>query len=397
MRQVFIFLCLIFCNIPTFVQAQYPTDSAKVYLITASPGKYTYSVFGHSALRVLNPSLGYDYVYNWGTFDFDTENFYLKFGTGKLMYFLSVADYQDFLHAYFSMGQAIYLQKINLNNKDKFNLINNLRINDTEENRYFRYDFFRDNCATRIRDIIEKSVEGKIVYDNAYVSERESFRRLVGDYLRNQPWTYLGLNLIMGKSADSIAFIRDYMFLPGHLANLFTSATIVGTNGTAKLTNAPIELFPSKIVIKEASKITGPVAVFVFLFVIVLALTVWEYRSKHYYKGVDIFLFLVTGMLGLLITWLWGWSLHITLHNNMHILWASPLNFIAALALIFMSTKSVIRYYFGFYALSLLVFIPVSFFITQELPAATYFIMGVMIVRASHLFLRRKLQNSIVK
>ncbi len=388
MRFIKIFLLLIFIGLAT-VKAQYPTDSAKVYLITASPGEETYSIFGHSALRVKDKMQGYDYVFNWGTFDFDTENFYLKFSTGKLMYFLSISEYPDFLNNYRRSGQAIYLQKLNLSNKEKSVLISNLEINNREENKYFRYDFFRDNCATRIRDIIVKSMDGKVVFDSGYAPKPESIRKLFGEHLENEPWTYLGLNLIMGKSTDSIASLSDYMYLPLHLKNLFESANVVSNEGAKKLTDAPVELFPTTIVLVKPSFISTPFAICLFLFLAVLLFSIWEYLRNRYYKAIDIFLFLITGLLGLLITWLWGSSLHIYLHNNLHIIWASPLNFFAALALIFNPFKSWLRYYFAAYALSVLLLIPISFFAIQEFAVPVYFLMGIMMVRAIRIYLNK--------
>lgn len=386
MRKLIFVLLSLFCVLPA-VKAQYPTDSAEVYLITASPGEQTYAIFGHSALRVFDKMQMYDVVFNYGTFDFSTENFYWKFGTGKLMYYLSISDYTTFLENYFQNGQAIYLQELNLTNKDKNNLLNNLQVNYSGNNKFFRYDFFRDNCATRIRDIVAKSIEGKVTFDSTYVTQRESFRRLFGDYLKNQPWTFFGLNLLMGRSTDSIASISDYMYLPGHLQNLFTTAKVITPEGNRQLTKAPEQLFPSQIVVKKPSVFTSPVFVCMLIFLAVMAFTIWEYRTKRYFKSVDVFFFLVTGILGLVITWLWGFSLHIYVHNNLHIVWASPLNFIAGLLLVVIPHKKWLRYYFAFYALSVLLIIPVSFFIMQEIPAASYFLMGMMIVRAVRVFM----------
>jgi hypothetical protein len=292
------------------------------------------------------------------------------------------------------VGQAIYLQEIMLTNKEKFTLMNNLEINYREENRSYRYDFFRDNCATRIRDIIVKSVDGDVVFDSSYVERPESIRRLFGDYLKNEPWNNFGLNLIMGKSTDSIASLNDYMYLPGHLQNLFASAKIVDANGTRNLSKPPMELFPSTIEVHKPKMLFTPVAICVFFFLIIIGLTIWEYRSKKYFKVVDISLFLITGLLGLLITWLWGWSLHIYVHSNLHIIWASPLNLIGAVCLMICSKMKWVGYYFAAFALSVLLFIMVSFFVVQEFHLASYFIMGAMIVRAGNLFLRQRAQLS---
>lgn len=395
MRKLFISLGLLLSSFSQIVFGQYATDSARVYLITASPGTQTYAVFGHSALRVTDPSQGYDYVYNWGTFDFDTDNFYLKFGTGKLMYYLSVNDYYAFLEYYHMVGQAIYLQEINLTNQDKFTLINNLQINNLDENRSFRYDFFRDNCATRIRDMIVKSIDGKVVFDSAYVDQRESFRHLFGDYLSNEPWTFFGLNLIMGKSTDSIASISDYMYLPGHLQNLFASAKVIGSNGIRPLTKKPVELFPSSIEVKKPSQLISPVIICSLFLLLILGITFLEYRNKKHFKWLDISLFAATGLLGLLITWLWGWSLHIYVHSNLHIIWASPLNLVAAVCLVVCSKMRWLRYYYLVYAVSVALLIMVSFFSAQEFPGASYLLMAVMILRALRLYFSPGLEKPV--
>lgn len=387
MSKVFLFLILFFSCFPDSLQAQYPTDSAKLYLLTASPGEETYAAFGHSALRVHDPAQEYDVVFNWGTFDFGTENFYLKFATGKLMYFLSLNNYKAFLNNYYMAGQAMYEQEILLTNLEKFKLINLLQINNQEENKYFRYDFFRDNCATRLRDIIEKSIDGNLVLDTNYVESKASFRQLFGDYLKNEPWTFFGLNLIMGKSTDSIASLHDYMYLPGHLQNLFESGKVISNGKTRNLTAKPIELFPSSIEMKKPSFLSSPVFICLLLFIIFLGITLWEYRSGKHIKALDVSLWIITGLLGLLITWLWGWSLHIYVHNNFHVVWASPLNLVAGILLMLKPVNGWIRYYFGLYAASVILMIPVSFFIVQEIPVASYFLMGIMIIRAIRMYL----------
>jgi hypothetical protein len=394
MKFLLVFLCIVLCELPS-LKAQFPSDSAEVSLITASPGEETYAAFGHTMLRVKDRSQGYDVVFNYGMFDFRTEHFYLKFSTGKLMYFLAAYDFDASISSYQQSGQAIYTQPINLTNQEKFKLINLLQENIREENRHFRYDFCRDNCATRVRDIIAKSIDGKIVLDSNYVHKRESFRQLFNSYLKKDPWIVLGLNLIMGKSTDSIASLNDYMYLPLHLKNLYASATVVSPEGTRKLTQTPVMLFPSTLQFKKPSPYTSPEFVCIALFVVVLLITIWEYRKKKYLRWLDVFLFLVTGLLGSLIFWLWGWSLHIYLHDNLHIVWATPLNLIAVVYLIFFSRNKIMHYYSAVYGMLVLLLIPVSFFITQEFHVASYFLMGIMLIRVTRIYLKFNDQISI--
>lgn len=387
MKCLIFILCIVLCGLSS-LKAQYPTDSAEVSLVTASPGEETYAAFGHTMLRVKDNLQGYDIVFNYGMFDFGTKNFYWKFSTGRLMYFLAAHDFDASMSSYQQSGQAIYLQPINLTNKEKFKLINLLQDNLREENRHFRYDFCRDNCATRIRDIIAKSVDGKIVLDSNYVSKKESFRQLFNFHLKNDPWIIFGLNLIMGKSTDSIASLNDYMYLPQHLKNLYASAVVVSADGTRKLTQTPAMLFPSTIKFNKPSFLTSPEFICIILFVIVLLVSIWEYLKKKYLRWLDVFLFLITGLLGCLIFWLWGWSLHVYLHNNMHIVWATPLNLIAMVFLVFFSRNKIMHYYSAVYGMLILLLIPVSFFITQEFHPASYFLMGIMLIRATRIYLK---------
>ena len=116
--RILLFLGFLACFINP-VTAQYPSDSANVYLLTLSPGSETYAAFGHSAIRVSDPRRGINFVYNYGMFDFSTTNFYPKFVFGRLLYFLSISDYRDFFMAYKMRGQAMWEQKLNLTNKEK--------------------------------------------------------------------------------------------------------------------------------------------------------------------------------------------------------------------------------------------------------------------------------------
>jgi hypothetical protein len=364
------------------VKAQYPSDSIQFYLLTASPGEETYAAFGHSAIRVADPVHGTDLAYNYGTFDFSTPHFYWKFITGKLMYSLSIQRFEHFRDAYQSWGQAIYQQKINLTNKEKWQLLNNLRINYHPRNRYYRYDFFRDNCATRIRDMIQKSVDGKVLYDSGYVTQNQNFRQLISTYLNNEPWTFFGINLLLGKGSDSIATLTDYMFLPEHMRDLYTRTKIARGGSVSFITEKPVELFPTMLSFPKPNPFTSPVTIFWLVFIIMAILTYWEYRKGICFRGLNFFLFFVVGLLGCLFLFLTTCSLHKVLTQNYNIVWANPLSLVIAVGFFFKSKPAWHRNLILFYSLLLVLFIPVSFFITQDIPGAAYPLMGILILRA---------------
>ena len=147
----------------SFVAAYAQTDSShlRITLLTCSPGTELYSTFGHSALRVMDSVTFTDKVYNYGTFDFNPD-FYPKFIRGKLLYYLSVETYPDFVYGYQQEERSIKEQELNLSGEEKLKLNAALQLNASGSNKFYKYDFLFDNCATRIRDIVDKS--GKTFY-----------------------------------------------------------------------------------------------------------------------------------------------------------------------------------------------------------------------------------------
>lgn len=388
--QLFVFLLLANIAVAFNLQAQYPTDSAKISLITLSPGSETYAAFGHSALRVADSHRGFDYVYNYGTFDFETSNFYLKFGFGRLMYFLSISNYHDFYTAYKMWGQAMWEQNLNLTNKEKWQLMSNLQKNYQTEERFYRYGFFRDNCSTRIRDIIERSVDGKVLYDTTLIKKPESFRMLYSAYLQKDPWVLFGIDILLGKGTDSIAGIRDYMFLPANMMTLFASAKITDGGAKRSLAQSPVLLYPTTLSFEEPNPLTSPVGIFWGLFCIVLIFTFIGYKWNRYFKWFDVILLLITGLLGLLIFVLMLFSWHPELWTNSNIVWANPVNLVFAVGLIFRSKAKWLRKLLIIYGVALVVFIPISLGLKQHLPTAAYPIMGIMVVRIIRFLIKRK-------
>jgi hypothetical protein len=373
---------LLFHLSETSLKAQIKSDSIEIYLLTASPGEETYAAFGHSAIRIYIPSKGINTVYNYGTFDFDTPNFYWKFSSGRLMYFLSPAEYERFINAYHSWGQAIYEQKLLLTKNENIRLVQLIEENYQYENRFYRYGFFYDNCATRIRDIVEKAIDGKIIYDTTYIAKNETFRQLIGHYLGKTPWIFFGINILLGTGTDSVATLRDYMFLPEHLRNLYSQAYIQLGDSIKPLTGTPVELFPAALVFEEPNPCFSPVCVMGAILLFVILLTWFEKKYNWKLIWLDRILFLITGLLGLFLAILWTWSLHHELENNFNIIWANPVNLILGFMLIFKARPKWFIYLTGIYALSLICFIPFSWFLTQSIPVAAYFIAGIMIVRS---------------
>ena len=158
----------ILLNSGTSLQAQFSNQS-EISILTCAPGEELYSIFGHTAIRVRDSISNTDYVFNYGTFDFNTSNFYLKFMKGELNYFLSVTTFERFIREYEFQKRSIAEQHLNLTSNEKGSIIGALVNNSLPENREYHYHFFYDNCATRIRDIIDNNLSGALEIGRAHV------------------------------------------------------------------------------------------------------------------------------------------------------------------------------------------------------------------------------------
>ena len=231
MQATFINRLLITCSflfsiLTLSAQGLQLSPQAEISLITVSPGEELYSMYGHSAIRVNDPGQGIDYVFNYGTFDFNTPNFYVKFVRGKLPYQLSVGYFEDLKNHSIRDNRSVTEQVLNLNPQEKQKIVDLLEINYRPENRAYLYDFFFDNCATRIRDVFERGMGPALQFSDTPAPEPMSFRQLVGIYQQPHPWADLGVDLAMGLPADAEASPWQTMFLPDYLLAQFDRARV---------------------------------------------------------------------------------------------------------------------------------------------------------------------------
>ncbi len=206
------------------VKAQ-PADSIDIYLLTCEPGNAIYSVYGHTAIRVSVRGTKTDVVYNWGVFDFEAPHFAYRFAKGKLDYLLDECSYKRFLEEYFYEDRSVWSQKINLTSEEKIRLIELINENLKPENIKYRYNFFYDNCATRVRDIIENSLTKPVIYYDA--ETQKSFRKLINEFQSKMPWVDFGADFLLGLPADKKATFRDEMFLPFYLMDNMSGANVL--------------------------------------------------------------------------------------------------------------------------------------------------------------------------
>jgi hypothetical protein len=321
-------------------------------MLTGAPGDQLYTVFGHSAIHVKDPARDLDIVFNYGTFDFDTPNFYLKFLRGKLDYMLSIEQYRAFEYGYTYYGQAVREQIFDLDSAQKQQLYDFLLENNLKENRYYKYDFFYDNCATRIRDLFQSELGPSIRFDYPAKWKQDpfTFRQLLDYYLVSHPWYDIGIDIILGLPADKKASPADYMFLPDFMEIAFDGAKVEAGSSWRNLVESKKQILEGRAD-KSAFPWFNPVVIGWAFFVVMTLITLIGWFKNSSVWVIDMILFAIAGLIGWLIVFLWFFTEHIATKDNLNILWAIPFHF----PLIFFIRKSSLKRFFKIYFLISLV------------------------------------------
>ncbi|HTN06424.1 DUF4105 domain-containing protein [Agriterribacter sp.] len=335
----------------SFVTAYSQADSShlRITLLTCSPGEELYSTFGHSALRVIDSVTFTDKVYNYGTFDFNPD-FYPKFIRGKLLYYLSVETYPDFIYGYQQEQRSIVEQVLNLGGEEKIRLNAALQLNASGSNKFYKYDFLFDNCATRIRDIVGSNTAEALTIKNILPYPGVSFRELIHNSLNRSGmyWSKLGIDILLGSGLDKSAGNEQTMFLPHYLFKGFDSAAV----GNKPLVGERLPVYTAPSATTSPKSFFTPFIAFAAVLLVFIALTLIRRQwSKKVLGFLDFLLFFSAGLLGILLVFMWLGTDHALCRNNYNLLWALPFHAVAAFFL--NSKRKIIHQYWG---LSVLVY-----------------------------------------
>lgn len=342
----YLLLILLLTNVLAHAQVQL-SDKAEIRVVTCGPYQgELYSAFGHSAVRVVDPTQAIDWIYNYGVFNFNQPNFYLNFAKGHLNYRLAVSRYKPFVESYIEENRYVHEQVLNLSPAQNQKLFDFLQWNSQEENMYYNYDYFYDNCATRVRDAVKKTFGDSVKFEGGYISTNYTIRELCDIYLGQQPWGDLGIDLCLGLPMDKPATPWMYMFLPDYIESGFEHAYIQGPNGqTQKLvkeTDVVFEAIPEK----AETNFNQPWLYFAAFLVLGLLITYQGYSAKHGMYWFDAVVFSIVGLIGWLLFILWVATDHRAAAQNMNILWAVPLHFPVALILLKKKKPNWLKPYF---------------------------------------------------
>lgn len=346
-RNFLLFLSLII-GLQGYTQSATLSETAEVSILTMGPGTQLYDAFGHSAFRVSDSDNGLDIVYNYGIYDFNTPNFYLKFARGQLFYELGVNNYQPFFEYYKRQNRYIKEQVLNLSTEEKQELFDFLQNNVKPENKKYLYDFFFDNCATKIRDVLQEVLGDKLEFKQDHITQEYTFRQLIQKNVPSNSWGSLGMDIAIGSVVDRKAKPIEYQFLPEYVYQGANNAVLRRNSGNEQLVSDSISLFEAETLELKSRFISSPLVIFSLLGFLILMITARDYKYNRRHRIMDMMLFIITGAIGIFLLLLWFGTDHSTTVNNYNLLWATPLSVIFAFFIGRKKPKNVVKRYVFF-------------------------------------------------
>jgi hypothetical protein len=337
------------------------TSHIRISLLTCTPGEELYSTFGHTAIRIIDSSSVQDIVFNYGTFNFDDPGFYLKFIQGKLLYYVSTSYFNDFKEEYQYSNRGIAEQVLNMTADEKVAIQSFLYNNLKDENKYYKYDFFFDNCTTRPRDIILKFKKGQPAF-KATMPPGTTFRNVIHEYLdkNGKSWSKLGIDILLGAPTDAVMSTLQSQFLPDNLMKTFDSS-----NQGHVLVLSTENLYPVTNSSNNKSFFT-PMTASVLLLTLVILTSFYKGKwVSVLLSGFDGIFFFLTGALGIVLIFMMTATDHAMCRSNYNIIWALPSN--TVLAFLIYSKKAWVKKLFGGTVLILILVLLSWFFLPQQM------------------------------
>lgn len=308
------------------VFSQQLSTQAEVSVITIGPGTSLNDAFGHNIFRIRDRANGLDVGYDYGRFPFNEPGFYLNFAQGKLNYSIGKSKFQDLKDFYIWQNRTITEQVLNITLEEKQALLNYLITNYKPENRDYLYDFFFDNCATKIRDVLQVVLNNNITFHEPENFKPQTFRSLIRDKVPANSWGSVGIDLALGSVIDQQATAEEHMFLPAYIQAFFSQATI----GNRKLVKSEETIYQEKPNPSNLDVLWSPLIMFSIISVIMLGITYSDFKKQTRNKILDATILIITTLLGILILLLWFATDHQATAQNYNLLWAFPLNVVLA-------------------------------------------------------------------
>ncbi len=348
-------------------------EDVEFSIITIGPYEdELYSAFGHSGIRYRDKLNNIDLFYNYGIFDFDQPNFYLNFLNGHLLYMVGRYDYQTVQSFYISQKRYVKEQVLNLDDSEKIVLYNYLEQNIKPDNRTYLYNYVYNNCSTKIRDILITVYGERITFKIS--NDNKSIRGLMDKYLQNNKWGDLGIDICLGSEIDKKANSSEEMFLPEYLFNSLDNSFLDGESNLISETNV---INANSVEIKK--NIFQPKYILVLFLILCIALSFRQIKYGLKYIHFDFTVFLISGLIGVLLIYLWFFTDHLSSFNY-NLIWAIPFNVIFSFLLILNFKSVFIRWYIIIMSAVLFSLLILWSFLPQNLnDLLIFFVLGMLV------------------
>ena len=313
-----------------------PGSNLRIYLMTLGPGDAVWERFGHNGIVVEDARTGYSAVYDWGRFSFDQPGYVPRLMKGRMMYWMEGADAQATMNYYMRVNRSVYMQELNLAPIQRVAMVALLEWNALEQNKFYRYDYYRDNCSTRVRDAIDRILGGQLRNSLTAIKTEETYRSHTERLNYFDIPTYTGLQLAMGNPIDHPLSAWEEAFLPMELRKWASQAKIRDAAGRE------MPLVTRDIVMFEAQRPALPahapnlIVWYLLAGLVIGGIVLLLARFRHAAAARYALLIVVTlwclaiGFFGLLISLLWAFTDHAVTYYNENIMQANP--FVLALA-----------------------------------------------------------------
>jgi hypothetical protein len=364
----FSFFLFLFLTIPvSFAQNLLLSKEAKVSVLTCGTGNESYSLFGHTAIRISDPFNNIDVVYNYGAFDFNTPNFVLKFIKGDLQYFAVAHSYTDFVNEYQYDRRSVYEQELNIPYALKQKLFDNLNTSLASGDSHYTYKFIDKNCTSMVVDIINKTLDTTAIVKNADIDI--TYRTILFPYFDNHFYEKLGTSIIFGKKVDGLG---TQIFLPFELQKslkkvFYQNHPLAGEN---------------KTILEFPTEVSGSWWNNVYTYILFLGFIIAINK-----KPVAAFYLTIMALLGVFFAFAGFYSFHKELAYNYNILLFNPS---LLLLLYFYRTKNTK----GLYNLALFNLISLVLYLVILINKAHLWIVLPLVITSAVLLVRLAIQNT---
>lgn len=315
--------------------AQADAGAPRIELITVGPGPIYWERFGHNMIRVTDPARGTDLAYNFGIFDWNQENFLWNFIQGRMLYAVDAWDAGRTLEFYERTGRSIEVQVLAFTPEQARRVADNLARNVEPDQRNYRYDYYRDNCSTRVRDALNLALGGTLERELGHIPTQSTYRSETAKLTAGDPALYFGLMLLLGPATDQPLTAWEESFIPMAFAAHLAPIAVPAADGATVPVVSASSVVPARNPAFGAPRSTAALLRWFLVSGVLLGgVLAWAGGRSGAGRGRVPFVVLgslwslLSGLAGFIMVYLWAFTDHVVAYRNENMLQASVLGLV---------------------------------------------------------------------